>query len=310
VSATSPIGVIAAQLLALPDGPLPGPEALTLPPGSSLRTGGAVKRHTFSVVDGAAVASVRFSLRDGTWEGPAGNSASRMVDPVVETIELEVNGTVSVAAPGQTSVVVTEPWRLPSLLEQPPVAVHHWGAGTYVRQGSATTPFWLTRSAGRAPFHVVESERAALDDVLVSVTGALKAGEADLVAIMAQRYGGQRASAPPGPLGGDAPLPVAVYAFPAGRIEVMSPQYARVFLDVPLRLPKLFQTHGMTRIVTHFAHDRGQMAQPLRGDGFTIVPDRYRIEQEHAHSDEDGDPRVARFSALSVVAAPGQHAAP
>ncbi len=100
------------------------------------------------------------------------------------------------------------------------------------------------------------------------------------------------------------PQPLAIYAFDAGHIDVMAPNYLNIYLTVPMRLPKLFETHGLTRISTHFAHDHGQMAEPLQGPGFTISPGRYRIREENAHSDEDGDPREARFSAFSISIAP------
>jgi hypothetical protein len=235
---------------------------------------------------------LRLIMVDGTWEPPRGESW-RQREAEVRGVELR--GAVGLPSPSPTDASRVDVVAVDGSAgaEDSREAVTAWGDFTYFRPMPAGGRWYLGRYLDRAPFHYTDAERRALEDALLDVTQAIADGSARPGDHIRERYAARRRDH------GD------LYDFGAGTIHVASDAVLSVRLVGPMRLPRLFRERGLTFLSTSFAHDYGDMAQPMSGPGFTLDPGLYFFGEPYASSDADmGDPAAARFVTFSIRAAP------
>lgn len=284
------------SILAAKLGPLPGFKASVPLPATAHWPGGYDAVGKYLVVqDHASGQTLTVSMKNGTWEQPRGNTLPRVRIREVDGVWLTGGGPAPFQVPqGARRIEMLRPpegrtSRGPTLavprdtLTWTEVAV--WGEGLYAH--SDDQAWFIGKFAGRAPFHITPRELQEVERVLGESRRYLEANreKSNLEDFFRERFARSRVG--------------ERYRIGVGTYTVI-PHHVTAEFSVPVHLPGFFSDEHF--ISTSFAHDAGQMVNPVDLGVTRLYPSVYFFGELQPSRREDpmGKAKAARFLGLSL----------
>lgn len=255
---------------------LQAPIPSTLPAHGGLRT----QYWTYKTAEGEF--ELALTYKDGTWEEPRGNGPPNLHQPEVIAIELSGPGYLEFSPPDDAKTMIF------NATDGAQRQMSVWKDFAYFEQGHQGRPWMVARTIGRGTFHATTEERAALENVLVGVSDAMKKDPT----IDLQTHLASAAK--------DFKTAEHTYDFTVGKIEAAHPDVMTVSWTGPTKLSRFFEGLGKPQIMTSFAHDYGEMAKNIELDHMHIRPVDYYIRRPRMHYEESGAAADAHFRSLQI----------
>jgi hypothetical protein len=315
--AAADAAALAARLLAFDDSDF---SVLQIPQAAWRRLAPHnVTRPTMTIDSDGGAMTLAILRRDGSWEAPRGNSAPQQRTPIIDGVELIGPGTLQVVVPDDA--VTLRVRKAPGLAnierqdDSDHVVLTTFVRGPhrfYVERGDSVRPFYVARFTGRAPFHVNDDEVRTLEKQLLGLAMAMANsdpfGTAAADYLAAHHADVRREVPPPAPppgvLARKAQAPArTTYDLGVAELALINENVVSVTFRAPVTLPGLFAALDMQRVRTSFAHDAGELPQPVVGKGVTINMGSYAMLRDFEGHAEDGLLSEARLRSIVLSSA-------